>query len=293
MNNTPGRLPNFLYIGPDKAGSSWLHEVLITHPEIFLTQAKDLYFFDRYYDRGLDWYRTQFRLADDRHRIVGEVCQDYLFEPEAAPRISKDLGDVRLMVTLREPAARAFSSYLYMLKHAEDVGTFREALSSRPELLGHSRYGSALARYLEFFPRECLHVALFDDLQQDPQRFIDDVTSWLGVERMILDEEQLQARLPASEARSRALAKLVRRVAEWARERDRAELVGRVKRSPRVQKFLYKPVDRSTRVLAEEDRALVWELLSDEFDLVHELTGIDVRRAWGVTTADRADGDGN
>ena len=46
------RLPNFIYIGPDKAGSSWLHEMLIGHPEVYLTPAKDLYFFDRYYDRG-------------------------------------------------------------------------------------------------------------------------------------------------------------------------------------------------------------------------------------------------
>src|SRR3712207_2624740 len=219
MSPAPGRLPNFLYIGPDKAGSSWLHEVLIRHPSIFLTEAKDLYFFDRYYDRGLDWYRAQFRRAEAGHEIVGEVCQDYLFHPQAASRIHQDLGAVRMMVTLREPAERAYSSYLYMLKHGEEVGTFREALSNRTELLEHSRYGSALRRYLEIFPREALHVALFDDLQRDPQVFIDQVTDWLGVERLPLDAELLQARLPASEARSRMLARLVKIGRASCRER--------------------------------------------------------------------------
>ena len=33
------RLPNFIYIGPDKAGSSWLHEILIRHPGDFTTPA--------------------------------------------------------------------------------------------------------------------------------------------------------------------------------------------------------------------------------------------------------------
>jgi hypothetical protein len=99
------RLPNFIYIGPDKAGSSWLHEVLFQHPEVFLTEAKDLYFFDRYFDRGLSWYRNQFRRATPEHRVVGEVCQDYLFEPEAAKRIRDCLGEINLMVTLREPPA--------------------------------------------------------------------------------------------------------------------------------------------------------------------------------------------
>ena len=79
------RLPNFLYIGPDKAGSSWLHEALLHHPNIFLSEAKDLYFFDRYYDRGLAWYASQFRNAQPIHTVVGEVCPDYLASP-VAPR---------------------------------------------------------------------------------------------------------------------------------------------------------------------------------------------------------------
>ncbi len=45
-------LPNFVYIGPSKAGSTWLHEVLITQPQVFMTRAKDLYFFDRYFDKA-------------------------------------------------------------------------------------------------------------------------------------------------------------------------------------------------------------------------------------------------
>ena len=57
------RLPNFLHLGPGKSGSSWLHETLALHPEVYLSEAKDLYFFSRYYDRGVDWYRKQFRPA--------------------------------------------------------------------------------------------------------------------------------------------------------------------------------------------------------------------------------------
>ncbi|HET6560905.1 MAG TPA: sulfotransferase domain-containing protein [Marmoricola sp.] len=286
MSEARGRLPNFLYIGPDKAGSSWLHEVLLTHPQIFLSEAKDLYFFDRYYDRGLEWYREQFRSAGAHHAVVGEVCQDYLFHPEAAGRIHRDLGRVKLMVTLREPASRAFSSYLYMLKHGEDVGSFREALATRPELLDHSRYGAALERYLRLFPRSDLHVALFDELQSDPQEFVDGVTTWLQVNRMTLDEQQLAARLPASEARSLSLARAARRAAEWTREHDGAALVGRVKRSRRIQNLLYRPIDRGSRVMAPEDAAFVWDQLDSDLDLVHELTGVEVRRAWATSVGD-------
>ena len=38
------RLPNFLHLGPSKSGSTWLHEVLISHPEVYFSEAKDLLF---------------------------------------------------------------------------------------------------------------------------------------------------------------------------------------------------------------------------------------------------------
>src|SRR5215510_10013523 len=119
------RLPTFLHIGPGKSGSSWLHETLARHPEVYLSEAKDLYFFSRYYDRGLDWYRKQFRSAGPGHRVVGEVCPDYLSCAEAPRRIRSCLGpDVRLMVTLRDPAERAFSAYLHRRRHGEAAPTF-------------------------------------------------------------------------------------------------------------------------------------------------------------------------
>jgi hypothetical protein len=276
-----GRLPNFLYIGPDKAGSSWLHEALLRHPQVFLTEAKDLYFFDRYYDRGLAWYQAQFRRAGPEHRVVGEVCQDYLFEPRAPQRIRRCLGEVNLMATLREPAARAHSSYLYMRKHGIEVGTFRAALDARPELLEHGRYGTALRRFLAVFPARRLHLALFDDLQQDPQAFLDATTTWLGITRLELGQELLAARLPASQARSTTVARLVRGAAEWTREHDGAAVVGRVKRSRWVQRALYRPVGEGAQRVDPDDVAYVWDRLGAEIDTVDALFGLDLRRRWG------------
>jgi hypothetical protein len=278
------RLPNFLYIGPDKAGSSWLHEVLIRHPEIYLSPAKDLYFFDRYFDRGIPWYARQFEAADEHQRIVGEICQDYLFHPQAAQRIDGVLGEAQLMVTLRDPADRAFSSYLYMLKHGIDPGTFAEALTKRPELVEHGRYATGLRRYLGLFDKQSIHVAVFDDLVADPQGFIDDVLRWLDVAPFTLDDRMLAARLPASKARSTVLARLTRTAADWAREHDRANLVGMVKRSPITHKVLYQTLEDRPQ-LSEHDRHLVHDLLGDEIADVEELFGLDLRQRWGWQVA--------
>jgi hypothetical protein len=274
------RLPNFLYVGPDKAGSSWLHEVLIKHPEVYLTPAKDLYYFDRYYDRGTAWYLAQFR--DARHEpIVGEVCQDYLFHREAAARIRSTLGPVRIMVSLRDPVDRAWSSYLYMRKHGIGPRTFSEALGSRPELLEHGRYATGLERFLEKFPRELVHVALFDDLAADPQAYLDGVTDFLSIARLPLEPADLAPRLPAAKARSVLVASAVRHGADWVREHDGARLVGRVKRSSFVQRALYRPVDRHTLGPTQDDVVRVRSALASEVTRLENTFGLRLRESWG------------
>lgn len=273
--------PNFIYIGPDKAGSSWLHEVLLSHPQVFMSPAKDLYFFDRYYDRGLDWYLRQFDDARPENLVVGEVCQDYLFHPEAPQRIADSLGSCRMMVTLRDPADRAFSSYLYMLRSGWEPGTFLQALDGHPMLLQHGSYATALERFTERFGRDQIHVAVFDDLVADPQTFIDALTSWLDVTSISLTPAQLQARLPAGRARSVLMSRVASGGAKIVRERDGANLVGRVKRSPLVQRALYRPLTTDKPTMTTEERSAVQVALADEVAQVDRVYGLGLARRWG------------
>ena len=276
-----GRLPNFVYIGPDKAGSSWLHAALLHHPQVHLSEAKDLYFFDRFYDRGPQWYAGQFRGSEPQHLAVGEVCPDYLASPEAPSRMHDVIPDAKLVATLRDPATRAFSSYLYMRKHGEGAGTFREALTSFPDLLEHGRYGTQLRRFGEFYGPDKLFVGLFDDLRDDPQGFLDGLTDWLGLARNPLPEGDLEAKLPASRARLPLLAWLVRRAADFTRTHDGAKIVGKIKRSPLVHRLLYTPLGDEAPVLSDEDRDTVRAALLDEVVEAEQLTGLPLRQRWG------------
>ncbi|MFZ0323048.1 MAG: sulfotransferase [Actinomycetes bacterium] len=281
MASRDANKPNFIYIGPDKAGSSWLHECLLTHPQVFMPVAKDLYFFDRYYDRGLAWYLSQFADAGPQQEVVGEVCQDYLFCPEAPERIEESLGTARFMVTLRDPADRAFSSYLYMLKQGQTPGTFLQALERRPELIEHGRYATGISRFVDRFGAEQLYVAVFDDLVADPQAFIDALLTWLGIDPLTLSDELLGARLPAARARSTLLARWARRAADVVRERDGANVVGRVKRSPAVQKLLYKELADDKPVMSDEERAAVHQALGEEVAALDRTYGLGLARRWG------------
>ena len=201
------RLPNFLHIGPGKTGSTWLHEVLIHHPEFYFSEAKDLYFFSRYYDRGLDWYGTQFRDARPEHKIIGEVITR-LPDPSGGRRADRDLprpgypahghaARARLAGLLRLPAS-AQARPCRADVHPDRAGRRRACSTTgvtRPTCAGTWTLRPQVAA-----------LGIFDDLRADPQAFLDDVTEWLGVGRQIVCPELLKARLPASSARWLPLA---------------------------------------------------------------------------------------
>jgi hypothetical protein len=284
MEPTPaaGRLPTFLHIGPGKTGSTWLHEVLSLHPDVYLSPAKDLYFFSRYYDRGIDWYQSQFMHAPLDVRVVGEVCPDYLAHAEVAQRIRTVLGpDVRLMVTLRDPVDRAFSAYLYAAKHGQAQPTFRATVADRPEITDEGNYATLLHRYVEAFGADALRIGVFEDFVADPQAFLDGTTDWLGVARLPLTDEQLEAQLPASKARFMPLARVAKAGAGWVRNHDGASVVGRIKRAPVIQRMLYSPLGDDKPVITDEDRDFLRATFEPEIRGVEDDFGIKLRERWG------------
>lgn len=275
-----GTLPNFLHVGVGKGGSTWVHEALSTHPDAYLSEAKDLYYFTRFYDRGIDWYGQQFRSAPDDAQLVGEVCPEYLWHPDAAQRIAASLPGVRVMATLRDPVTRAFSAYRYDAKNGATGLTFRDALDASPRIIDQARYRTHLERYLRALGPESVHVTLFDDLQADPQAFFDATTDWLGLSRHLLAPEALAAQLPASRARSPFLARRAKSAAEWVRRRNGADLVGKVKRSPWVNRALYQPLT-ATPDIPPTEAARIREELSAEIEGVERLFGLSLHERWG------------
>ena len=54
----PGRLPDFVVVGAMRSGSTSLYRVLSEHADVHMAPGKELHFFDRHHERGLDWYRS-------------------------------------------------------------------------------------------------------------------------------------------------------------------------------------------------------------------------------------------
>jgi hypothetical protein len=90
-----GSLPDFIVIGAQRSGTTYLYDELINHPNVASAFTKEVHYFDVNYTRGLDWYRAFFPLVDGHanhngHRpytITGEASPCYIFYPCTAQRI--------------------------------------------------------------------------------------------------------------------------------------------------------------------------------------------------------------
>lgn len=275
-------LPNFLYIGTSKAGSTWLFNALSVHPEVHLAPNKGLYYFDRHLHNGEDWYLAQFDAAPG-HRAVGEISHSYLSSPEAASRIAALNPRMRLLVCLREPADRAFSDYLDLVKNGQFTGGFEAALEQYPRLFDRGRYATHLGRYLESFPMEQLHVGLFDDLRQNPQAYADDVYRFLGIEQLELAPAQLKSRMPAGTPRSTAAAEAAKSASRLAKRIGVRRLRSRVKRSTLVRQMLYRPYADDRPTMDPAVASALRDRFADEVLALDTMLGQPVSRRWGYT----------
>jgi hypothetical protein len=180
-------LPNFLIIGAARSGTTSLYSYLRQHPDIFMSPIKE----PNYYTdddnlppnaiRSRATYEKLFARAKGE-RARGEATVRYLNAITGIDRIHADLPDVRLIVTLRQPADRAHSSYLNVVATGRETRNAEEALQPGNYPFESSRYYPRLRRYYSRFPREQIKVILFDDLIAHPQNVLRELFRFLDVD---------------------------------------------------------------------------------------------------------------
>ncbi|MCH8827983.1 MAG: sulfotransferase domain-containing protein [Planctomycetes bacterium] len=280
-------VPNFLYIGTSKAGSTWLYNLLNHHPDVFMAPGKGTYFFDRHFDKGLEWYRGHFRNAGDK-KIVAEVSHSYLYSPEACQRIADLNPEMRLMVCLREPVDRAFSSYLDHVKNNKFRGDFETALKQLPILTDRGRYATHLAPYVKTFGVERIHVAVFDELTTDPAGFARKLFDFLDLTQIELSESLLKKRMPAGTPRWRWLTRTAKFVSRTARQIGLKSLVGKAKTSIAIRNMLYCEYRQNEKPqMMPATRERLQDQFADEIRRLDRLFGTEFQQLWQYSTESR------
>lgn len=236
-------LPHFLGIGAMKAGTSLVHELLAEHPDVAMaTDRKEVMFFDRHWERGVDWYEAHFDHTDGR--VPGEVTPGYLFDPAAPGRIASVVPRVRLFAVFRDPVERAYSQYRFFVKEHAYKGSVEDFLAEHPNAVERGLYHAQLCRFSDHFDPDQLLVHLFDDLTEEPERVVRELFVHLGVDASFEPPSLGERRNVSERPRFHSLYALGRRGIGWLYDNDMAWVVARLKQTP-VRKvfFTEKPMD--------------------------------------------------
>ena len=207
-------LPDFLIIGAQKCGTTSLYSYLTEHPCVHAASVKEVGYFDRYYDRGLDWYRSQFpsrlrkyyeRVVRRRPFLTGEASSGYILNPHSLGRIADVLPSAKLILILRNPVDRAYSHYQHTVRMGVETLPFAEAIAEEPARIREAwqallegidypdltlawfaylrvgLYAEQVKVLLERVPRERVLIVSYEEFFADPRSSYARVVEWLGL----------------------------------------------------------------------------------------------------------------
>ena len=182
--------PMFLGIGVPKGATTWLYELLETHPDVWLAKAREMHFFDRdaYFDRGLKWYRDFFPSLDEwgNYKAVGEITPSYLYCDDSRIEfiVENIPGLDKFICIVRNPINRTFSYY----KHFQRLGnlpagqTFEEFLQNPNYPAVERLYGAHLSRWFKFYDRNQFLILVFEEIFEDIERAKQQICDFLGLD---------------------------------------------------------------------------------------------------------------
>ncbi len=221
-------LPNYLVIGAQKCATSSVCAVLGRHPDVFMCDPKEPYFFshDEIFARGLGWYESLFAGAGDA-TAIGEGSTTYTqptIYPDALPRVHAQLPDAKLIYIAREPLARIVSHYLHLAgRGGRETRPLNRAVREAPWYIDNTLYHTQVSMYLERYPRERVLGLFFEDFQRDPDAVARRCFEFLGVDpdaSLRYDGERMNTSEGARV--DTALTRAIRRVPGFAALRDLA-----------------------------------------------------------------------
>lgn len=298
--------PNLFIIGAPKCGTSSLFDWLTGHPDIRGCRIKEPFFLTdplhplsrrpNLVHDGLEGYNTLFLSEDADAPIRMEATTHYLFDPMARNAIT-DMPDARIIIVLREPAARVYSSFRYTANNLARVSpnlTFaryvalidkRESLS--PKWCSHAGSAFVLQRDIEYshyakyvkqwvaaVGHNRIKILLMETMINDPDSTVRSILDWLGLDPDRLTELDHAGRNRTEEVRLPGLQAIARRINSRIRPPDPIRHLA--KKTYGFFQF------RKPTPLATDDAAALRRLQADfasDNAKLAEITGLDLS-AW-------------
>jgi hypothetical protein len=195
------RLPTFLIIGVQKAGTTSIYDYLKQHPEVYMSPVKETNFLEKDWSKispdptkkrkksKIDTFEKYCQLFQDvKDEIaIGEASPNYLFHYQSSAELIKHyLPQAKMMAILRNPAERAHSDYLMHIREQIGEGiSLAEQLQLRTNssfTLRKGFYYTPVKYYFDIFGKQQIRIYLYDDLCNNSVALMQDMYQFIGVD---------------------------------------------------------------------------------------------------------------
>jgi hypothetical protein len=190
------KLPTFLIVGVQKAGTTSIYNYLQKHPQVYMSLVKETNFLEKDWSAvekaqknkngilTIEDYGKLFEGVTDEIAI-GEASPNYLFHYQSsAARIQQYVPEAKLIAILRNPTERAYSDYLMHLRDAINYRPLEEQIehsAHKSFILQKGFYYTQIKYYLDLFGREQFKIFLYEDLCNNSQAFMQQMYRYIGV----------------------------------------------------------------------------------------------------------------
>lgn len=189
---------NFLGIGAQKCGTSWLYKTLSSHPKIVFPGGKEVHFWDQKNGRGVEWYLQIF--ANEAF-INGDITPAYGILPiEVIQEIYDIMPNLRLFYLIRNPIERAWSSARMALERAEMLHEeasdqwFIDHFNSQGSL-ARGDYEACIRQWLSVFLGNQLLIIKYEDISHNPVDVLNRCLNHLGLDSFFNTTSDSELRL--------------------------------------------------------------------------------------------------
>lgn len=179
-------LPNLVIIGAMKCGTTSLHRYLDLHPEICMSQKKELDFFvkEKNWLKGLKWYESNFLKSN---KVIGESSPNYSKHPffSGVPkRMYSIIPNTKLIYIIRDPIERIISHYIHNFKKRRENLSIKKTLNNliSNHYVNCSKYFMQLEQFLDYYSRSSILVIDLDNLNKKRKKTLSRIFQFLEVD---------------------------------------------------------------------------------------------------------------
>ena len=255
---------DFVIVGPQRTGTSWLDRALRTHPDIALPSlTKETFAFDS--EKATDtskYFQRYFANAEPTQK-AGEVGPTYFHNPVARARLRAEFPRLKIIILLRNPVARTYSLFRHEVAKGRSPDDLYRAIEQNPEIIESGRYAKHVPAWQRDFGEDNVLLLRFEDIESRGEHLITDVQSFFGVIPRPLDPKLLEKYGFGVVPRIQILATLAARLARILRQAGLDRLVEIAKRMG-LKPLFFRGGDASKLDMTEEQRAFLEKVHADD-----------------------------